>query len=125
VNVYVDTEHGAYAVDLETEEVEPADAVVVDEIAVELPRVLAAGRTGSTIVALVDAIPPLMISHDAGATWRDSGRGLPPGRGVAVSQDDPDLIVYASRNRLHVSRDGGRFWTALGLELPEIRAVAL
>jgi hypothetical protein len=125
VNVYVDTEYGAYAVDLETEEVERADAVEVDEVAVELPRVLAAGRTGSTIVALVDAVPPLMISHDAGATWRDSGRGLPPGRSVAVSQDDPDLIVYASRNRLHVSRDGGRFWTALGIELPEIRAVAL
>jgi hypothetical protein len=125
VNVYVDTEYGAYAVDLETEEVERADAVEVDEVAVELPRVLAAGRTGSTIVALVDAVPPLMISHDAGATWRDSGRGLPRGRSVAVSQDDPDLIVYASRNRLHVSRDGGRFWTALGIELPEIRAVAL
>jgi len=125
VNVYVDTEYGAYAVDLETEEVERADAVEVDEVAVELPRVLAAGRTGSTIVVLVDAVPPLMISHDAGATWRDSGRGLPPGRSVAVSQDDPDLIVYASRNRLHVSRDGGRFWIALGIELPEIRAVAL
>jgi hypothetical protein len=125
VNVYVDTEDGAYAVDLETEEVEQADAVVVDEVAVALPRVLAAGRTGSTIVALVDAVPPLMISYDAGATWRDSGRGLPPGRAVAVSQDDPDVIVYASRNRLHVSRDGGRFWTALGVELPEIRAVAL
>jgi photosystem II stability/assembly factor-like uncharacterized protein len=71
-------------------------------------------------VALVDAKPPLLVSHDAGATWRDSGRGLPPGRAVAIDADDPDLVAYAARNRLYVSRDGGVFWRALGVELPEI-----
>jgi hypothetical protein len=50
--------------------------------------------------------------------------GLPPGRALAIAQDDPDLILYAARNRLFVSRDGGRFWHALAPELPEIRAVA-
>ena len=37
----------------------------------------------------------------------------------------PDAILYAGRNRLWLSRDGGRFWTSLALELPEIRAVEL
>ena len=90
---------------------------------VSLPRLVAAAAAGSTIVAVVDAKPPLAVSHDAGVTWRESGRGLPPGRSVAVSAEDPDVIVYATRNRLYVSRDGGRFWHGLALELPEIEAV--
>src|SRR3712207_7216241 len=52
-----------------------------------------------------------LVSHDAGTTWHESGRGLPPGRAVAVSRDDPDVVVFASRNRLFLSRNGGRFWT--------------
>jgi hypothetical protein len=43
---------------------------------------------------------------------------------VAISPDDPDLVLYAARNRLFLSRDGGRFWRALVLELPEIEGVA-
>ena len=65
-----------------------------------------------------------MVSNDAGRTWRESGGGLPPGRAVAVADDDPDLMLYAARNRLYLSEDGGRFWRALVVELPEIRAVA-
>jgi hypothetical protein len=34
-------------------------------------------------------------------------------------------MVYASRNRLHVSENGGIFWRALAVELPAIEAVAL
>ena len=124
MNVYVDTANGTFAIDLETEEVEPADRFEPEQAAVDLPRVVAAARSGSTIVAAVDASPPLLVSHDAGATWRESGRGLPHPRGVAITDDDPDLIAFASRNRVHVSRDGGRFWTALAVELPEIRAIA-
>jgi hypothetical protein len=91
--------------------------------AVSLPRLVAAAGAGSTIVALVDAKPPLAVSHDAGVTWRESGRGLPRGRSVAVSAEDPDVVLYATRNRLYLSRDGGRFWHGLALELPEIEAV--
>jgi hypothetical protein len=123
VNVYVDTESGAFAIDLETEELEPVAPFEAEHVEVELPRVVAAARSGSTIVAAVDATPPLLVSHDAGATWRESGRGLPHPRAVAISDADPDLIAYASRNRVHVSRDGGRFWTALAVELPEIQAI--
>ena len=90
-----------------------------------LPRLVAAAAAGSTVVAVVDTKPPLVVSHDAGVTWRESGRGLPPGRAVAVSEDDPDVVVYATRNRLYVSRDGGTFWSSLAVELPEIDAVEL
>jgi hypothetical protein len=65
------------------------------------------------------------VSNDAGRTWRESGGGLPPGRAVAIAEDDPDYVLYAARNRLYVSTDGGRFWQALTLELPEVEAVSL
>jgi hypothetical protein len=42
-----------------------------------------------------------------------------------VSEDDPDVVLYATRNRLYLSRDGGRFWRGLSLELPEIADVSL
>jgi hypothetical protein len=67
----------------------------------------------------------MLVSHDAGRTWRESGRGLPTGRAVAIAPDDPDLIVFAARNRLFVSGDGGRFWRALAGELPEIESLEL
>jgi len=124
----VQTEYGPFAVDLETEEIEPAGPVQVsgsEPLTLSLPRVVAAASAGSTVVAVVDRKPPLVVSHDAGVTWRETGGGLPPGNAVAISQDDPDLIVYASRNRLHVSTDGGVFWRALAVELPVIDAVSL
>jgi hypothetical protein len=123
----VGTADGVYLVDLDEEEViglEPG-RLEVDQPKIELPRVVAAARAGSTIVAVVDRRPPLMISHDAGHTWREAGGGLPSGKSVAVAEDDPDLMLYAARNRLHISEDGGRFWRALAPELPEIEAVSL
>jgi hypothetical protein len=42
-----------------------------------------------------------------------------------VSADNPDVVLYAARNRLYLSRDGGRFWRSLAVELPEIDAVSL
>ena len=122
------TEYGAFAVDLETEEVGPAGDVAArapEPLDLLLPKVVAAAAAGSTIVAVVDRKPPLVVSHDAGITWRETGGGLPPGNAVAIADDDPDLIVYASRNRLHVSTDGGVFWRALAVEPPEIEALAL
>lgn len=123
----VSTAYGVYGVDLETEEVTAGEGPVAPPPAppVELPLLVAAVASGSTVVALLDRRPPLAISHDAGSTWREAGGGLPAGRAVAIAPDDPDVVVYAARNRLHVSTDGGRFWRALSAELPEIDAVAL
>ena len=90
-----------------------------------LPRLVSAASVGPTVAAVVATKPPLLLSHDAGATWRASGRGLPPGRAVAIADDDPDTILFAARNRLYLSRDGGVFWTAVTGELPEIRYVAV
>src|SRR6266571_4976594 len=102
MRVVAQTENGAFAVDLETEEIEPAElpAGGSEPLSLSLPRVVAAAAAGSTVVAVVDRRPPLLVSHDAGMTWRESGGGLPPGHAVVLSEDDPDLIVYASRNRL-------------------------
>ena len=122
----VATVAGTFAVDLETEEVgpweEPFEAPMSADI--RLPRLIAAVASGATVVAVVRAKPPLVVSHDAGTTWRESGRGLPDGRAIAIA-DDPDTAVYASRNRLYVTRDGGVFWSALAVELPEIEAISL
>jgi hypothetical protein len=32
--------------------------------------------------------------------------------------------MYAARNRLYLSTDGGRFWRSLEIELPDIKDVA-
>ena len=127
MNVLVATVAGSFAVDLDTDEVEPWDGEVTPTPApvLNLPRVVAAAAAGSTVVAVVDAKPPILVSHDTGSTWRESGRGLPPGRTIAIWDDDPDLLVYGARNLLYVSRNGGVFWTALALELPEIERLEL
>ena len=51
--------------------------------------------------------------------------GCHPGRAIAIAEDDPDHVVYAARNRLYESTNGGVFWQALTPELPEIEAVEL
>jgi hypothetical protein len=122
----VSTVDGVFSVDLESGEVSAADAFsAASEPVLNLPRVVAAAAAGATVVAAVDAKPPLLVSYDAGMTWREAGRGLPSARAVAVCGDDPDTIVYASRNRLYLSRNGGVFWSAVTGELPEIQAVAV
>ena len=123
----VGTVDGVFEVDLEEEVVLGAADVHVERpmLQVELPLVLAAARAGSTMIAVVDRRPPLAVSNDAGRTWRESGGGLPAGRAVAIAEDNPDLVLYAARNRLYLSTDGGRFWRALAPELPEIEAVEL
>jgi hypothetical protein len=93
-------------------------------VPVSLPAVRASVASGSTVVALVDRRPPLVISYDAGRTWHESGGGLPRGRAIAIDDDDPDLILFAARNRVWSSSDGGRFWQSLAIDLPEIEAVA-
>lgn len=124
----VRTVDGVFEVDLDEEEVVGSAGPAWEDQPVGnlgLPRVVAAAVSGSTAIAVVDRRPPLMISNDARQTWRAAGGGLPPGRGVAISEDDPDYVLYAARNRLYLSTDGGRFWRALAPELPEIQAVAL
>ena len=123
----VRTVDGVFEVDLEEELVLGTSLADVepDEVPLSLPLVVAAAAVGSTVIAVVDRRPPLAVSNDAGRTWREAGGGLPPGRAVAIAEDDPDHVVYAARNRLYESTNGGVFWRALTLELPEIEAVEL
>jgi hypothetical protein len=120
----VRTSDGTFELDLETEEVVgDAAEFEVAPVAVELPRVVAAAASGATVVAVVDRRPPLAISNDAGRMWREAGGGLPPGFAVAIHDDNPDLMLFAARNRLYLSENGGTFWRALVPELPDIEAV--
>ena len=125
----VETRDGVFVVDLDEELVlDLASAEKLEPpapVAVPFPRVVAAAASGSTHIAVVDRRPPLVVSYDAGITWTEAGGGLPAGRAVAIASDDPDLVLYAARNRLYLSRDGGRFWRALAPELPEILGVEL
>jgi hypothetical protein len=114
----IDPEEGV--VDVET----GAQLTPPPPVPVSLPGVRASVASGSTVVVLVDRRPPLAISYDAGRTWHESGGGLPQGRAIAIDDDDPDLILFAARNRVWSSSDGGRFWQSLAIDLPEIEAVA-
>lgn len=123
----VETADGVMVVDLDEDQIVEVDAAIAvrrPDVTLALPLLIAADRSGATIVALVARRPPLVISRDGGSTWREAGAGLPPGHAVAISPDHPDVILYASRSRLHLSRDGGRFWEALTTECNEITAVA-
>jgi hypothetical protein len=121
----VRTIEGVVLIDLEDELViEGQELPTVDAPTVDLPRVVATARSGVTIAAVVDRRPPLAISRDNGSTWSEAGGGLPTGFAVAIAEDDPDRMLYAGRNRLYVSVNGGIFWRALTLELPDVLAVA-
>ncbi len=120
------TAGGTFAVDPDEGEVVAADPFEpASAPRLNLPRVIAAAEAGSTVVVVVDSRPPMLVSYDAGTTWRESGRGLPAGKAVAIADWNPDILAFAARNRLYVSSNGGVFWTALPFELPEIEAVAL
>ena len=123
----VRTVDGVFEVDLDDEEVLGLTDALVEPAAVELPlpRVVASAAYGSTVIAVVDRRPPLAISNDAGRTWREAGGGLPTGHAIAIAEENPDVVLYAARNRLYLSEDGGRFWRSLAPELPKIEAVAL
>jgi photosystem II stability/assembly factor-like uncharacterized protein len=119
---------GTAVVDLEDEDVVGISEKPLEQAAepvLDLPLVVAAAASGSTVVAIVDRRPPLVVSNDGGTTWRETGAGLGRGVAIAISPEHPDLVLFATSERLHVSRDGGRFWAALEIELPEITAVAL
>ena len=122
----VGTVAGVFLVDAETEDLvgEGTEVPAVERPEVALPRVVAAASSGSTVVAIVERRPPLMLSNDGGATWREGGGGLPPGFAVAIAEDDPDRMLYAARNRLYFSTNGGVFWRSLPFELPDVESVA-
>jgi hypothetical protein len=112
-------------------ELESGDAELVDDdpptagsAEVSLPLLIAADQVGARIVAVLNRRPPLVLSDDAGQTWREAGGGLPAGTAIAIHPDEPDRLLYSSESRLFLSEDGGRFWRALEPELIGITAVA-
>ena len=121
----VGTVAGVFLVDVEAETLlgEGQEVPAADSPEVPLPRVIASAQAGSTVVAVVERRPPLMLSNDGGLTWREAGGGLPPGFAIAIAEEEPDRMIYAARNRLYVSTNGGVFWRSLPFELPDIESV--
>jgi hypothetical protein len=121
----VGTLAGVFLVDVEAETLlgEGNEVPLAERPEVALPRVVAAAQAGSTVAAVVERRPPLMLSNDGGATWREAGGGLPPGFAIAIAEEEPDRMLYAARNRLYVSTNGGVFWRSLPFELPDVESV--
>jgi hypothetical protein len=121
----VGTLAGVFLVDVEAETLlgDGNEVPTVERPEVPLPRVVAAARAGATVVAVVERRPPLMLSSDGGVTWREAGGGLPPGFAIAIAEEEPDRMLYAARNRLYVSTNGGVFWRSLPFELPDVESV--
>jgi hypothetical protein len=122
----VETVEGVVLVDVEEELLlgPGTELPLVETPKVELPRVVATAQSGTTIAAVVERRPPLAISRDGGATWNEAGGGLPAGFAIAIADEDPDRMLYAARNRLYLSSNGGTFWRSLPFELPDILAAA-
>jgi hypothetical protein len=122
----VETVEGVLLLDVENEELlgPGSELPAADVPRVELPRVVAAARAGATVVCVVARRPPLMLSRDGGATWSEAGGGLPAGFAIAIAEDDPDRMLYAARNRVYLSTNGGVFWRALPFELPDVEGIA-
>lgn len=122
----VGTVDGVVLVDVENEELlgSGTELPVADVPHVDLPRVVAAARAGATIACVVERRPPLAISRDGGATWTEAGGGLPAGFAIAIAEDEPDRMLYAARNRLYLSLNGGVFWRSIAFELPDIEGIA-
>ncbi len=126
MEVWAATTVGTVLVDLETGDAELVEAAppTPRAVSVSLPLVVTSDQVGARIAAVVDRRPPLLLSDDAGQTWREAGGGLPAGTAIAIDEDDPDRIVFASESRIYVSEDGGRFWRGVELELIGVTAVA-
>ena len=126
MQVLVATALGCVVVELENGDAELVDddPPVAGAADVSLPLVVAAAQVGARIAAVVNRRPPIMLSDDAGQTWREAGGGLPAGTAVAIHPEEPDRLLYASESRLFLSEDGGRFWRALEPELIGITALA-
>jgi hypothetical protein len=122
----VGTLAGVFLVDVEAEALlgKGSEVPATERPEVPLPRVVAAASSGSTVVAVVEGRGGRVISNDSSGNWREAGGGLPPGFAVAVAEDEPDRMLYAARNRLYVSTNGGVFWSSLPFELPDIESVA-
>jgi hypothetical protein len=123
----VDCTLGIVRLDVDEEMVEldgSAADLAQDDPEVSLPLLLSADRQGARVVAILDRKPPLVVSDDAGITWREAGGGLPPGVAVAIWPEHPDVVAYATESRVYLSEGGGVFWRSLAPELPGIIRVA-
>jgi photosystem II stability/assembly factor-like uncharacterized protein len=72
---------------------------------------------------LDDDRPYLWKTTDFGRTWTSLTKGLRPGDFLRVVREDPknsDLLYAGSAHRISLSRDGGKTWESLRLNMPSV-----
>lgn len=66
----------------------------------------------------VEGDSPLLVSTDAGTSWRPTGAGLPPGTrltNIVSHPSDPHRLLAGTRGRgVYLSTDTGATWTPAG-----------
>ena len=116
----VGTVAGVFLVDVEAEELlgDGDEDATTERPEVPLPRVVAARALPARPWSQSSSGGRRSCSRTTAArTWREAGGGLPPGFAVAIAEDDPDRMLYAARNRLYVSANGGVFWRSLAVRI--------
>ena len=79
---------------------------------------------------LDDDAPYVYVTHDGGATWRESHAGIPNGSYVNVVREDrkrAGLLYAGTETGVYVSFDGGAMWQPLRENMPQVsvRDIAL
>ena len=83
-----------------------------------------AGTSGRLGVLDASECPPTFSSPPGQVVGVIAGGPSALTRSAEGAEDDPDRMLYAARNRLYVSANGGVFWRSLPFELPDIDSVA-
>ena len=124
----VATAAGTFAVDLETRRRStPAEPFVPPRRSRAQPAAGGRGRRGGLDGRRRRRRPPADPRLVRRRLDLARVRPRPSARGARSRsrRPTPTRSLYAARNRLYVSRNGGVFWTALAVELPEIEALDL
>jgi hypothetical protein len=87
----------------------------------EMKALAGIAEPANTLAAVIDG---LMISHDGGRTWSDTGFGDAdaPVDTIATDAARPERIWAAAHGRIAVSDDLGSGWHSVGHSLPETSA---